>query len=497
MSLAGLQGQLPALLVVIPLMAAPCCILLLRLGPAWLLSTIVALVTLATAWVLLQEVLTNGVIRYSMGGWAAPLGIEYRIDIVSAFVALIVAGIAATTLPYALRSVEKEIDKKNIAYFYALLMLCFAGLLGMTVTGDVFNLFVFLEISSLSMYSLIALGRDRRALTASFQYLVMGTIGGTFVLIGVGFLYVITGTLNMADLAQLLPDVTQTRTLHTAFAFIVVGIGLKLAVFPLHLWLPNAYAYAPSTATVFIAATATKVAVYALLRFIFSIFGDDTAYGDLPLGEILMVLAVLGILIASTVAIFQENIKRMLAYSSVAQIGYIVLGICLASSLGLTASILHLFNHALMKGALFMAMGCFYYRLGSVQLDDLSGIARQMPWTFSAFVIAGLSLIGVPLTVGFISKWYLVGAALEEDGWLLALLVLAGSLLAVIYIWRVVETAWFGKPSAKASDAREAPLPMLAATWLLVIANLYFGANTTLTAGIATKAADALIGGLQ
>jgi multicomponent Na+:H+ antiporter subunit D len=426
----------------------------------------VALVTLATAWVLLQEVLTNGVIRYS-------------------------------TLPYALRSVEKEIDEKNIAYFYALLMLCFAGLLGMTVTGDVFNLFVFLEISSLSMYSLIALGRDRRALTASFQYLVMGTIGGTFVLIGVGFLYVITGTLNMADLAQLLPDVTQTRTLHTAFAFIVVGIGLKLAVFPLHLWLPNAYAYAPSTATVFIAATATKVAVYALLRFIFSIFGADTAYGDLPLGEILMVLAVLGILIASTVAIFQENIKRMLAYSSVAQIGYIVLGICLASSLGLTASILHLFNHALMKGALFMAMGCFYYRLGSVQLDDLSGIARQMPWTFSAFVIAGLSLIGVPLTVGFISKWYLVGAALEEDGWLLALLVLAGSLLAVIYIWRVVEAAWFGKPSAKASDAREAPLPMLAATWLLVIANLYFGANTTLTAGIATRAAEALIGGLQ
>ncbi|MGI9264964.1 MAG: monovalent cation/H+ antiporter subunit D family protein, partial [Gammaproteobacteria bacterium] len=463
-------------------MAAPCCILLRRPRLVWLLCTIVSAVTLATAWQLLQQALSSGTIRYSMGGWAAPLGIEYRIDIVSAFVTLIVAGIATITLPYALHSVEKEISEKNISFFYALLMLCFAGLLGMTVTGDAFNLFVFLEISSLSMYSLIALGRDRRALTASFQYLVMGTIGGTFVLIGVGFLYVITGTLNMADLAQLLPDVSQTRTLHTAFAFIVVGIGLKLAVFPLHLWLPNAYAYAPSTATVFIAATATKVAVYALLRFIFSVFGSDMAYGDLPLGEILRVLAVLGILIASTVAIFQENIKRMLAYSSVAQIGYIVMGICLASSLGLTSSILHLFNHALMKGALFMAMGCFYYRLGSVQLDDLSGIARQMPWTFAAFVVAGLSLIGVPLTVGFISKWYLVSAALEQDGWLLAVLVLVGSLLAVIYIWRVVETAWFGKPSAKAGDAREAPWPMLAATWLLVVANLYFGANTNLTA---------------
>jgi multicomponent Na+:H+ antiporter subunit D len=142
-------------------------------------------------------------------------------------------------------------------------------------------------------------------------------------------------------------------------------------------------------------------------------------------------------------------------------------------------------------------MGCFFYRLGSVQLDDLSGVARKMPWTFAAFVLAGLSLIGVPLTVGFISKWYLITAVLEKDGWLLAVLVLVGSLLAVIYIWRVVETAWFGTLSARAADAREAPLPMLAATWTLVIANLYFGIQTDLTAGIATRAADALLGGMQ
>ncbi len=497
MSLVKLADHLPALLVVIPLMAAPCCILLRRPGLVWAFCTAVALTTLTIAWTLLHRVLAEGPVSYAMGGWAAPIGIEYRIDIVSAYVALIVAGIAAVTLPYAWRSVEREIPRRNITLFYTLLMLCLSGLLGMSVTGDAFNLFVFLEISSLSMYSLIALGQDRRALTAAFQYLVMGTIGGTFILIGVGFLYFITGTLNMADLASLLPDVPQTRTLHTAFAFIIVGIGLKLAVFPLHLWLPNAYAYAPSTATVFIAATATKVAVYALLRFIFSIFGPAMAYGDLPLGEILLVLAVIGILIASTVAIFQQNIKRMLAYSSIAQIGYIVMGISLASSLGLTASILHLFNHALMKGALFMAMGCFFYRLGSVQLDDLSGVARKMPWTFAAFVLAGLSLIGVPLTVGFISKWYLITAVLEKDGWLLAVLVLVGSLLAVIYIWRVVETAWFGTLSARAADAREAPLPMLAATWTLVIANLYFGIQTDLTAGIATRAADALLGGMQ
>lgn len=497
MSLSGLSSQLPALQVVLPLMAAPLCILIGRPGPVWGFCVVATGTTLVIAWQLLQRVLAEGSISYVMGGWAAPWGIEYRIDAANAYVALIVTAIAAVTLPYARRSVEREIASRNISRFYTLLMLCFAGLLGMTVTGDAFNLFVFLEISSLSMYALIALGKDRRALTSAFQYLIMGTIGGTFVLIGVGFLYVITGTLNMADLARLLPEVTQLRTLHTAFAFIVVGIGLKLAMFPLHLWLPNAYAYAPSVATVFIAATATKVAVYALLRFVYSIFGEQVSFEDLPLDQILMILAVLGILTASTVAIFQDNIKRMLAYSSVAQIGYIVLGISLTNALGLTASILHLFNHALMKGALFMAMGCFFYSLGSVQFKDLRGVARQMPWTFMAFVIAGLSLIGVPLTVGFISKWYLVLAALEQGLWPLAVLVLVGSLLAVVYIWRVIEHAWFGSPSVRAAGAKEAPFLMLLFTWSLVIANVYFGIRTSLTVGVAGEAAATLLGGIK
>jgi len=325
----------------------------------------------------------------------------------------------------------------------------------------------------------------------------MGTIGGTFILIGIGFLYVVTGTLNMADLAVLLPEVTQLRTLHTAFAFLVVGIGLKLAMFPLHLWLPNAYAYAPSTATAFIAATATKVAVYALLRFVFTVIGPVIAYEDLPFGEIAMTLAVLGLLTGSFVAIFQQNVKRVLAYSSVAQIGYILLGISLATMMGLKAGMLHLFNHALMKGALFMAVGCFFYRTKSVRLDDLRGIGRKMPWTFGAFVIAGLSLIGVPLTVGFVSKWYLVQATLENGYWPLAVLVLGGSLLAVIYIWRVVEIAWFGNPSVRAVDATEAPLGLLIPTWALVLANLYFGTHTELTVGVADLAARTLLGGLQ
>ncbi len=489
--------QLPALQVALPLISAPLGLLLRRHRLVWALSVAVCWMSLAIAWLLLQQVLAQGPISYAMGGWAAPWGIEYRIDTVNAFVALVVTGIASVVVPYARRSVEREIDEGRITYFYVLLLLCFTGLLGMTVTGDAFNLFVFLEISSLSTYALISLGRDRRALTAAFQYLIMGTIGGTFVLIGIGFLYVVTGTLNMADLAERLPDVTRTRTLHTAFAFLAVGIGLKLAMFPMHLWLPNAYAYAPSAAAAFVAATSTKVAVYALFRFVFSVFGAGIAFEDLPFDTIADILGVMAILSASVVAMFQQNIKRMLAYSSVAQIGYILVGLSLGTAAGVQASLLHVFNHALMKGALFMAMGCFLYSLGSVQLADLRGVARRMPWTFGAFMVSGLSLVGVPLTVGFISKWYLVAATLEQGLWVLTVLVLAGSLLALVYVWRVVEAAWFGPPSPRAADCSEAPPSMLIATWVLVGANIFFGINTDLTAGVAGLAAEALMEGLR
>lgn len=492
--LGTLSNDLPALQVVVPLLSAPLCLVLARWPRlVWILCVAASWTSLAISMELLDQVLSYGPISYAMGGWAAPWGIEYRVDSVNAYVILIVTGIASVVLPFAGASVAGEIREDKVAMFYTLLMLCLTGLLGMTITGDAFNVFVFLEISSLSMYGLISMGRDRRALTSAFQYLVMGTIGGTFILVGIGFLYVITGTLNMVDIAQRLPEATQLRTLHTAFAFLVVGIGLKLAMFPLHLWLPNAYAYAPSTATAFIAATATKVAVYALLRFVFTVIGPVTAYEDLPFGEIAMALATLGLLTGSFVAIFQENVKRILAYSSVAQIGYILLGIGLATALGLQAGILHLFNHALMKGALFMAVGCFFYRVGSVRLDDLRGIGRKMPWTFAAFVIGGLSLIGVPLTVGFISKWYLLQATLQQGYWPLALLILGGSLLAVVYIWRVVEAAWFGSPSVRANDAKEAPLGLLIPTWTLVLANLYFGIHTELTVGVADLAARTLL----
>ena len=487
--------HLPILQIVVPLIAAPICVLLRRRTLVWPFALIVGWLSLAMAVMLLMRVLDGGPISYELGGWSPPWGIEYRIDVVNGFILLLVAAIGAVVLLYAPSSVNREIPQDQHYLFYTAYLLSLTGLLGIAITGDAFNLFVFLEISSLSSYTLISLGRDRRALTAAYQYLVMGTIGATFILIGIGLMYMMTGTLNMADLADRLGPVRHTRTILAAFAFLSVGMCLKLALFPLHLWLPNAYAYAPSVVTAFLAATATKVSIYVFLRFVFSIFGSDFAFDTLRFDAVLMPLSLLGIFIASTVAIFQNNIKRMLAYSSVAQVGYMMLGISFASVTGLTAGVVHLFNHALMKGALFLSMGCIALRLGSVELDDMRGLGRRMPFTMAAFVLGGLSLIGVPLTVGFISKWYLILAALEQGWWPIAFLVLLGSLLAVIYIWRIVEVAYFKKPADEHAKIKEAPLLMHIPMWILIGATLYFGISASLTASVARRAAELLLGG--
>ena len=487
--------HLPVLLVVVPLVAAPIAALLNRPRLSWAVAVAATLWALYAALELLSQTMASGAIHYELGGWTAPYGIEYVVDAANAWVVVIVALIGALVTPYARASVEQEITEDRIPLFYAAFILCLTGLLGIAVTGDVFNVFVFLEISSLSAYALIALGNDRRALTASFQYLIMGSVGATFIVIGIGLMYVMTGTLNMADLADRLPEVASSRTIPVAFTFLTIGITLKLALFPLHMWLPNAYTYAPSAVTAFIASTATKVAVYLLLRFFFTIFGATFSFDVMQLDRILMPLALIAIVAMSLVAIYQENVKRLLAYSSVAQIGYMVLGISFASVLGLTAGILHLFNHALMKGALFMSMGCVMYRVGSVRLERMNGLGRAMPWTMAAFVVGGLSLIGVPFTVGFISKWYLVQAALEQGMWPVAGVVLLGSLLALMYVWKVVEVAYFREADPELGIS-EAPLSLLVPTWVLVLGNLYFGINASDSVGIATRAAEVLLGAL-
>jgi multicomponent Na+:H+ antiporter subunit D len=486
--------DLPALLIAVPLLSATLCVILRRARWTWALAVIVTWGAFLDAAYLLSRVWADGTISYAEGGWRPPWGIELRIDLLNALVLLIVTGICAVVVTGAPRSLAQEVPERKHYLFYAVYLLCMTGLTGMTITGDIFNIFVFLEISSLSSYALISQGTSRHALTSALRYLVMGTIGGTFILLGIGMLYIVTGTLNIVDIATRLQAVGPNRTVLVALACIGVGTGIKLAMFPLHIWLPNAYTYAPAIVTAFLAATATKVAYYMLVRFVFSVFGKELAFDELSLDAVLLPLAVLAMFAGSLVAIFQDDIKRMLAYSSVAQIGYMVLGLSMASVPGLTGGIVHMFNHALMKSGLFMVMACVLLRIGSTRIDAMRGLSRTMPLTFGAFVVGGLSLIGVPGTVGFISKWYLVRGALEGGAWPLAVLILLSSLLALIYVWRVVEVAYFKAPPEEAGEIAEAPASLLVPTWLLIGATLVFGIFTSLSVGVAEAAARMLLG---
>jgi multicomponent Na+:H+ antiporter subunit D len=429
-----------------------------------------------------------------MGNWAPPWGIEYRIDRLSSFLLLLVSGMGALILPYCRASIERELPADRHYLFYAMFALCLAGLLGIVATGDAFNVFVFLEISSLATYVLIALGRDRRALMAAYQYLIMGTIGATFFVIGVGLLYLMTGTLNLADMASRLSEVRNSRPVLAALAFITVGVSLKLALFPLHQWLPNAYTYAPSAVSAFLAATATKVSVYVLIRFYFSVFGESLVFHRLPLPEIMLGLSLAAMFAASAVAIFQDNLKRLFAYSSVGQIGYITLGLSFDSVSGMTAAIVHLFNHALTKGAVFLLIGGAVAVFGGASLTRLAGIGRVMPWTSAGIVLCGLGLIGVPGTAGFVGKWYLILAALEKGQWWLVAAIVASSLLAVAYVWRFVELAYFRSPRADLAQRAEAPAGLLLPAGLLAAATLYFGLETSFSVGSASAAAAMLLG---
>jgi multicomponent Na+:H+ antiporter subunit D len=489
-----ISQHLVILVVVIPLMASALVAAVRKPFFAWGVTLAVSFVELVVAGLLLRQALSQKVISYPIGNWMPPLGIEYRVDALNAFVVLLIALIGAAVAVYAKSSVEREIRDDARGWYYALYLLCYTGLIGMAVTGDAFNVFVFMEIASLSSYVLIALGRNRRALYASYQYLIIGTIGATFFVVGIGFLYLVTGTLNLADLAMRLPAVAAKGPVYVGLAFITVGLCLKLALFPLHLWLPNAYAFAPSVTTIFLAATATKVAIYLLLRFTFTVFGPSMAFHDLAFPAIWIALSVAGIFYGSIAAIFQDNVKRALAYSSVAQIGYITLGIGIGSQTGLTGAVVHLFNHALMKGALFMLVGAIMLRAGAIVMVDLPGVARRMPLIAFGITLAGLSMVGVPGTVGFVSKWYLVLASMEQGWWWLAVLIVTSSVLSLVYMWRIVEAMYARPADRRPQDDGRVPATMILPALLMVAACVYFGIDTRLPVSVAATAAEVLLG---
>lgn len=470
-----------ALQVALPLFAAPITALIPKKSAAWAFTFGIAIITAVIALLLVFTVAKQGALSYAMGNWAPPVGIEYRADALSAAILALISLTAVFVLPSAMPKYLHDIAPEKLPLFYAMFLLCLTGLLGMAITNDIFNIYVFLEISSLATYALIACGKDKRASVAAFEYLILGTIGATFFLIGIGLLYMATGTLNLSDLATLLKPLGDNTLVRAGAAFILLGLCLKMALFPLHMWLVHAYEYAPSAISAFLSATATKVALYLLARLIFGVFGTAWIFDTLPVAPLLQLLAAGAIIIGSVTAIFQKNIKRMLAFSSIAQIGCILLGFSLDTAAGFSAALMYLLLHALAKAGLFLATGCVEYQRGGVTLAHFSGMGKRMPYTVAAFALCGVSLIGIPLTAGFLSKWMLLNALLVAGQWPLLILMLISSLATVIYIWKVMEAAFFGKeselpmPGNIAPHKGEPPLPLLAPAALLAICCLWFG----------------------
>ncbi len=483
----------PILVVILPLLAAPLALLARKSEAAWFIAVLATGASFLLALHLfgLDEPLT-----YQLGGWAAPWGIVYVIDTAASLVLLIIAAISFIAT-FAARQMDRvEIHHRDHALFYTAWLLTIAGMMGQVTTGDAFNIFVFLEISSLSAYALVAMGAgtDRRALPAAFNYLILGTVGATFYVIGIGLLYMLTGTLNLADLAARLPDVPQTSAVFAAMCFISVGLFLKIALFPLHFWLAPAYGFAPSSVSLLMAATATKVSVYVLIRVLFDVFGIGFGETTTLIGFMLLTLGVIGALAGTLSAMVETDLKRLLAQSSIAQLGYMAMGIGIMSKAGVAASLIHLVNHALMKGALFLAVGAIAVQIGRVSMTTIAGAGRQIPFTMAAILCGGLALIGVPLTAGFISKLYLIRAQVEAELWLFIGFTILSSVLALVYVWRIIEAAYMTARPEGAPVLKE-NWPLTICAWVLVGATLYFGVQSTLLVETAQQAATQLVGG--
>jgi multicomponent Na+:H+ antiporter subunit D len=489
--------HIATIVVMLPIISSVFVMLIRNNSVNWLISTTASLITSIASIMMYLQVSKNGNISYAMGGWEPPVGIEYRIDEFNALFVILISIASFLILIYARHSLNGELKENKISTFYSMYLLCLGGLIGILSTGDAFNAFVFLEISSLATYILISMGSDRRALLSAYQYLIMGTIGATLYVIGVGLIFVLTGSLNLYDISIRIQELEIYRPLYASLAFITVGIALKVALFPLHAWLPNAYAYAPSVGTAFLSSTATKVAIYLLIKYLFLVYGYDVVYSNKIFVFVIIGLSILAMFGASLIAIFQSNLKKLFAYSSVAQIGYITLGIGLANHNGLIGSTVHIINHSIIKAAIFLAIGCIVFKTKISDTHELAGLGKKMPVIAILLTISSLSLIGIPGTVGFISKWYLIIGALEQGWWLVVLSLAISSLLALIYVGRVIELMWFHQPDdATIINSKSLPVEMLAITLILTFATVYFGIDTRLTAGLAEIAVqNVLLGG--
>ncbi|MDF2531905.1 MAG: shaD, partial [Clostridia bacterium] len=380
------------------------------------LSLSAILLCLILSVLTLQHVEQTGAFFYKVGHFEAPWGNELKIGYLESIMSIMFTAIAALITWASFYSVDYEIKEKKIKLYYTLCGMLLASLLGILYSNDIFNCFVFIELSSIAACGIVVVKDKKENIKAGIKYLILSSLGSGLVLMGIAFLYSITGNLNMDYIHQELMKVSGQyhNTLIISLGLFTVGLGVKSAMFPLHMWLPDAHTYAPSTSSALLSALVLKAYIILYIKIIYRVFGIEIV-NSLQVLEIVLILGAVGMIFGSILAIMQKDLKRMIAYSSVAQIGYIFFGIGLGNVLGLTAAIFHIISHALTKSALFLVAGNIIDKIHSKEISKLKGIGIEMPITLGIFVVSALSMVGIPLFAGFNSKWNFALAIIDSN----------------------------------------------------------------------------------
>jgi len=481
-------AKLPFYCVIIPLIASFCMPVFAR----WKKEVCAPLATLTTAAVFIltliigYHVSQGQILSYAVSGWEPPWGIEMMVDSLSAIMMMLISGVSLFILIFSFVAIKYELERIVTGWYYTAFLLCLSGMVGLVVSNDIFNMYVLIEIAGISACALVAAKGTRLSTEAALKYLLLATIGSGFILFGIGFIYMITGHLNIHFIAAELTVVKDQYPIliWTTLSFFVVGFGVKAALFPLHLWLPDAHSSAPSPSSAILSSLVVKVYIIAFVKILLIAFGLEI-FHETFIRHLIIVLAVMAMLGGSFFAFVQIELKRRLAYSTVAQVGYIFLGIGLGTPWGLAAGMLHILVHAFMKTCLFLCAGAIAYQTGRKQVNEFAGMGYSMPITMGAFTVAAFSMVGIPLFGGFISKYGLALGSLEADLPILILVIVLSGLLNATYYFPIIGQAYFSQDEHGSDDhdsdsgskfkRDQIPLSMLIPIVVMALGVIYLG----------------------
>lgn len=406
-----------------------------------------------------RQVLLSGPIEYQLSGWPAPYGILWVLDGLSGLLMIALSGIGLIALIFSGPVEPRHLGARLVPY-YTLISMLISALTGITLSADLFNVFVFLEVGALCSYGLVGIAGGR-ALISAFRYLILGTIGASIYLLGVGYLYAATGTLNMQDLALRLPQAYDSKTVLIGLTFLFIGLAIKMALVPMHGWLPDAYTHAPDAVSPLLASLVTKVALYTVIRITFWVLGAGAVLEDIPMLLLLNVGGILATVVGAFLALTQRDLKRMFAYGGISHVGLILMGVTLGNEKGFAGGLFYLVNDAVMQASLFFVAGTALALSRASDLDQLPRLRGQTPWLHATLIVMAMSMIGIPPTGGFFGKWYIVLAAIEVGNWAAVAAVLVATLLTMGYFVRIIEKMLLERrTSAEGSDLAPVETPL-------------------------------------